>query len=295
MLVTNFKILAFKGFNLKKTFYFLICIFFKNFLFSQNIVPFFLSSYSMPFFNAYVSHTEGKALGIHEGYTTFGLLGTSTSDQFPISPIFDIKNHYFNDGKVAFNVGAGIRYNSSLKRIFGFSLYYDFYSVHHFYNQLGPSLEILGDDFDIRINGYFPFGKKSSSTEPKEYLYPGGWFAIRRKHERALSGFDAEIGTQIKNWTNYFYLEGYIAIGPYFYFKKNKNIIGGRTRLNMNLTKYIQAEIDFYKGSHSENSTQLILILNIPLFNQNNCFSFQRVQRQEIIVREKHCCWKTNF
>ncbi|MFN0055145.1 MAG: beta strand repeat-containing protein [Planctomycetales bacterium] len=100
----------------------------------------------------------GDGVGYSKGFQTFSLFQ-------PIIVEPDEFLFYLNPrgiitylGDVAANAGAGFRmYNDQSDRIFGGSFWYDTDNTgQRKYDQLGISLESLGQYLDIRVNGYMP-------------------------------------------------------------------------------------------------------------------------------------------
>jgi hypothetical protein len=100
------------------------------------------------------------------------------------------------------NVGLGLRHMLAGWN-FGVYGYYDRKrsEFDHYFNQATFGIEALGRDFDFRANVYLPFGDRVKNVESlntaalsgTNVLFYGG-------EERALRGFDAEIGWRVPVW-----------------------------------------------------------------------------------------------
>jgi len=105
----------------------------------------------------------GQGVGYDDGYSTLGFF----------SPIINFKNQSVLFGSIRFfvtddlehpgvNVGLGLRiYDDETNRILGGSIWYDSdeSSNGHRWDQLTFGLELIGDKFEIRANGYMPLSE----------------------------------------------------------------------------------------------------------------------------------------
>ena len=75
-------------------------------------------------------------------------------------PIFDVRVHRIDDGRVASNVGIGLR-RQFCDAIMGVNAYYDFRDTRLAdYHQLGVGGELFTPYLDLRVNGYYPIGPR---------------------------------------------------------------------------------------------------------------------------------------
>ena len=244
-----------------------------------------------------IRHIEANGIGYNRGYTTLEIF---FSPYEPIKnrwvPFIDLRGHVFNDGHLAANAGIGLRYLSS-HHVYGINTYYDCRSTHHrSYHQGALGLEMLGERWDFRWNGYLPFGSKTSSHYGLQFDHFENHYLVQsRKHEFAMSGTNAEAGIHLFPFKH---IPFYLAAGPY-YLTGNKTAWGGEARLAIDCSDYIRLE-----GSTSYDHLfkwigQGQLSLVIPLgrerevtpIDAHSCSSWltlnersvQRIDRNEII------------
>lgn len=268
-------------------------------------------------FKGYLSHTEAKGLGYDTGYTSAGIFAPLHDFQVSkIYPFFDVRTHVFNDGKIAVNVGGGMRFVCpSYKKVFGVNLYYDGRKDCGSFNQIGLGLEMFGRQYDVRVNGYIPFFQRKNNMSVILHQFPVGTQATCTDYEHALPGVDAEVGT--------FYFSRYLclpcfsiytAIGPYFYYDKyyklcngcgGQNIAGGRLRVIGRYSEVISLEVRATYDRFNHGIVQGVLSFSFPVYGakkavcgESYCRNLARVvnqpvERNEIIVLEKkYGLWK---
>ncbi len=261
-----------------------------------------LEAYPSDFLRTYVNITEGKGPGYNSGYTTQGLVldfGNNTLHTF-----VDARFHLLNNNhRWATNLGLGVRYWSPFfERVFGCNAFYDFRKIYGSYQQYGAGIEMLGDDFDIRINGYFPTSRKKHFKSPHTFSFPGGFSTTCRRYHQPLTGGDAEIGSSFSCWNHYDCFYPYIGIGSYFYSQKCHNVVGGKFRLGIHYANRFSFEIRTAYDSTFKTSLQVVFSFGInfdqklrPAQDCDNIYD-QPIERQEIIVNSKEfCCWHANW
>ncbi len=253
-----------------------------------------------------VRHNEGKGIGYHQGYTSSDLFLSYTTER-NFTPFLDLRGHYFRDskwkeGKWAANGGLGFRdLSESLGLVFGINAFYDFRQVKHtHFQQLGLGIEILGEQWDFRANGYIPLRWRRKTLSKKIVEHDGRLF-IQKRIEYDFYGGDLEIGRVIFKWAG---LHGKLTGGAYYlngFF--GKNVIGGFLRLSGHLSPYIGFAA---QGSYDPNFKwigQGELSLNIPFGRRLSDLKYgecrkwrytpqerflEPVSRFEIIPIEKH-------
>ncbi|MBS0263973.1 MAG: inverse autotransporter beta domain-containing protein, partial [Planctomycetes bacterium] len=113
--------------------------------------------------------------------------------------------NYISQTTFGGNIGLGYRYYSdSYNRIFGGSLWYDADGTRSVYfQQLGFSLETLGENLDLRSNFYLPVGPLTQQTSlsyiPGSAQFVGDNLAYNqmRTNAVAMKGLDAEAGYSV--------------------------------------------------------------------------------------------------
>jgi len=196
-------------------------------------------------------------------------------------------------------------YACNEEKIWGWNFFYD-YRGDHAYHQIGCGFEWLGDDYDLRLNGYLPIGKIfRESHSPFVVDFPGG-FVLDIKHRIfATRGIDAEIGTWFRNECTSRYFDLYGAIGPYVYYKQfHSAFVGGRVRLLAQFTDSLslEAEVTYDAVFKTVGQGRLTYSWSFgePSCGYNDsCLSrafYDPVHRQEIIVnRPSYRVYKQNW
>ncbi|HEY5235269.1 MAG TPA: inverse autotransporter beta domain-containing protein, partial [Rhabdochlamydiaceae bacterium] len=210
-----------------------------------------------------VRHIEAKGVGYGQGYTTLEAFLTAPSQlDSPWFPFLDLRGHVFNNGKLASNLGLGLRY-TSLSRVWGINSYYDFrQNSHRNFNQYGFGLESLGRVWDFRINGYLPFGKKQSSYYDTHFGdFKGHYLYLSQKRVIAFKGANAEAGVHAKVSDNVTF---YAAAGPYVIGHRARNAWGGEGRIAFDFTKYVRLEGNASYDRIFKGIVQGQLSINIP-------------------------------
>lgn len=257
---------------------------------------------------ASLRHIEKGGIGYNTGYTTldgfFSPIPTSDS----IMPFLDLRGHVFDNGKLAANIGFGLR-NILGCRAYGFNAYYDYrnYPRAH-YNQIGFGFETLGTRWDLRVNGYFPLNNKSTPpyfSRFSEFL--GNYMMLFQKYCFPMKGANAEVGA---HFGHYRVVDLYGAVGTYYFTGQNQpHIWGGKVRLTCKFKKYITLELSNSYDKMFKNRFQFNITLTLPfgsgcdVSHTDYCNSFdstdvllarmvQPVERQEIIVvgYNNKCC-----
>jgi hypothetical protein len=243
-------------------------------------------------------HIESGGIGYDDGYTTLDMFLAADPDKWSILPLFSGRGHIFNDGKIAANLGVGLRTLLS-DRVYGINAFYDFRSVSHLpANQIGLGLETIGTFFDFRLNGYLPVGKKTSSPYDTSFAdFSGHYMYLDQKYQSAMKGFNAEVGFHLGK-TKLF--DFYAAAGPYYFIGKlDPATWGGKARIFGTFKDVMtfelsdsydktfhnkfqgQISINLFFGPHSKSKS--IRPVCKPINKFYNQF-LQSVDRQEIIV-----------
>ncbi len=125
----------------------------------------------------------------------------------------DIRARADDEGSHEGNFGLGLRHMHASGWNFGLYGYYDRRGtdLDNYFNQATIGVEALGRDFDFRANAYLPFGDRVKDTGST----PGGGtsasivgttiqvttLGATLSEERALEGFDAEVGWRVPLWS----------------------------------------------------------------------------------------------
>lgn len=245
-----------------------------------------------------VRHIERGGIGYNDGYTTLEVFLASDPSRWRVTPFLDVRGHVFDRGKLAANIGVGLR-TLWKNRAYGINTYYDYRDESRFHsNQIGVGLETLGERLDFRINGYLPVGAKISRPYNVSFAaFSGHSMLVSQTYQSAMKGANAEFGVHFGKTAS---LDFYAAAGPY-YFAGNKNPTtwGGKARLSGTFKDVLTLEIiDSYdKTFHNKLQGFLSLTFSFgpksktksqgrtcEIANTLNDRMLQPVDRQEIIV-----------
>ncbi len=246
-------------------------------------------------------HIEARGIGYKKGYSTLEGFFTPTSlVNASVIPFLDVRGHIFNDGKLATNIGIGLR--SLSKRVFGINAYYDYRQTsRRNYNQIAAGLESLGEVWDFRINGYLPVGKtKSRFFHTKFDAFKGNHLIISRKREFAMKGVNAEVGGHFKGGS---LVDFYAAAGPYYFINEGKQAIGGEGRILATVWDHFGFQLSGSYDSEFKGIVQGEFSFIIPLGGKRHVTkrkemscpvdqalrerAYQKIDRQEIIVVDR--------
>lgn len=247
-------------------------------------------------------HIEPGGIGYCKGYTTLEGLFFPVCSPCLKWPLLDVRLHYFNNNEWAGNIGLGSRIlNPCTNVVHGFNFFFDFRSSCRgdlWFPQAGIGLERLSPCWDLRINGYLPWAS-TKTIKRCHFEYPGGFFIDRHKQEVALRGIDLEVGRCLFQMCCF---EFYGAIGPYFYGRAHcqKSFVGGRARASLSYSRYLSIEGIATYDQRYKAKFQGSFAITIPLGccpKRGVCQDIlsQRIYRNEIIVLDSFCKWKSNF
>ena len=293
---------------MKRPYFFLIFLLFLSSAFAEEVTGFDIEENSyeneqLQPANDYeyflsIRRNQGQSLGSRCSYTTL------ESFAFPFHyenlwPFLDLRAHRFDKGdKYAANFGVGLRIDPNwYDQIFGINAYYDFSNMRHSnFNQIGLGIEVLGECFNFRLNGYLPIGKRKIFNSCCFFdEYNGNYFVLRENFTNSLAGVDFEIEALIANICCN---EIYLALGSYYYkgSKCRGDIYGVEYRLSTWICDYFTFSVAATHDNRFKTRVQAEFGFTLPL----NCFGdnwrlFQPVQRNELIVHDRNSRWTWNF
>lgn len=192
-------------------------------------------------YNLYTDHIFGRGVGFNQGYTTLGFF---TSPRFVGDwlPFLDLRGHIFNDGRWAANGGIGFRYFHEPRRFFfGANVFYDYRRYHqHNYNQIGAGLELTGEIFALRANGYIPVGSDKKIRNYTFKKFSGNNLLINENADLAMWGLDGEIDAHLISYKG---AEFNFGAGPYYYQGDfGKSAVGGKVRASFLYRNFLYAD-----------------------------------------------------
>lgn len=248
---------------------------------------------------------QKRGIGYKQGYWSVdGLFGPdSVGGRF--LPLLDVRVHRFDSGKFAANAGFIGRFVPKTKCVItGFNLYYDWREgCLKDHNQLGAGFELLGTQWDFRLNGYYPFGERNDIVKCS-YEYVGGYKATLERSERIFAGGNMEVGVMAVRLPNFFF---YAAVGPYYLNSKVESAWGGKVRIRPQWRDMVALDISVSQDHIFKTIFQMELMLSVPLYSiyprknpRHPCISdrqtYQPVERFEIIPIKCHTGeWHTNY
>jgi hypothetical protein len=246
---------------------------------------------------------QGRSITTNHSYTTAEFLFFPGQYQ-QISPFLDVRGHCTDKGRLASNVGLGVRYSlDSIPFIFGLNTYYDYRNQrHHDYNQWGVGFELLGNCWSCWINGYVPVGKRKhevSSCFFNDYI--GDYFFSRKEYLTSLYGIDLEIEALLFKICC---VDIYGTLGGYFYKGsgcscecRRANIYGIEYGLSIQPWNCVSFDVYATYDCHFKSRMMGQLNFTIPLPCGGCCNNplFQPVQRNDMILLEKSSRWHWNW
>jgi len=245
------------------------------------------------------SYACGEWIGIEENYGEVELFVPHflTGERL----VFAAMSAYlFEKGQWGGSGGIGYRNRISDTSILGANLFIDTREgkTNRWFSRLGLGIEWLHFCFDLRMNGYLPFGR-NAHRKHKLFTYPSGYFANATDLEWAIDeGFDAEIGLPMGCWGDFFF---YGAAGPYYYrHHREDSFWGGQGRLEIEWN-YLSLQIRTSYDEKFQSRTQGRLLLSLPfeLFYNTSCQTpckdplTQSVRRNGILFLDRHCRFKS--
>lgn len=270
-------------------------------------------------YRIYLSHIEAKGIGYKKGYSTLGLfLGFGEMQDVSnskLEPFLDVKSHLFNDGRFAGNLGLGIRKIDYCDCVWGINAYYDWrHGRFGHYQQVGGGFEVLQKHLSFRANIYWPVGKRVHYSSKSSVFsgYDGGYELTCRQVEKAGRGADAEFGYFMGR-----YSEGvglYAGIGPYFFERHTKDVVGGMGRIIFQGYEFLALEGRFSYDRVNHGIAQIRITLSYPFGERDrsqlvrrsrDCYcedigrfkeiALQPTLRNEIIfLNKRYQCWLSN-
>lgn len=258
-------------------------------------------------------HIEGGGIGYKHGYTTLEGFFAADPKTFSLMPFADARAHVFNDGKIATNIGFGLR-TVKAKRVYGANVYYDYRKAKKaHYNQLSFGVETLGTLWDLRVNGYFPVGTRETALcNPTFDKFSGNHMLLSQKYQYALTGVHAELGFHCADVRSFGL---YAAVGPYYFSEQRDapHAWGAKARLACSYKEYIRLELSNSYDTKFHNRFQCQLTFTVPFgkrskkrsdnnYNDNTpsktLYSrmVQPVEKDEIIVvgKKRKCSFALN-
>ncbi len=239
-------------------------------------------------------HRESEGVGYNQGYSTIEFIGNTNWDKLEF--LTNLRGHIFNNGKMAGNIGLGLRKPLKSERyLIGLNAYYDVRATHYLIaQQMGVGGEFLSKRADLRINGYIPVSKQSDYEQKTFTGFVDHTMYVKQKVHATLPCAELELGIPIKS---IFYLAG----GPYYLFNKDVrgfhtgNTWGGRLRATLDITDYLTLSAICTHDGIFNTRFQGYISINVPLSKDKPKKPIKRnlrnvpITRNEIIpIQTKH-------
>lgn len=195
----------------------------------------------------------------HLAFETFGRDSSITHvEVMPLIPLdnaaifSDWRLFIDNHGEVGGNLGVGYRqWIEEIDHVAGASFWYDGDRTStEYFNQLGVNLELLGDNWDAILNGYFPVGddKQNFSVRNTNSRFDGTGTSILfdrvRDRGEAMPGLDFEFGFLVP--TDFGQAHEVRAYAGWYYFSgdETEDINGVKVRVQGDLNDYMTAQVE---------------------------------------------------
>jgi len=254
---------------------------------------------------SHIVGNEGK-IDFSSNYSSIALLFAPDFRCGRFLPLLDLQGHRFDDTTYGATGGFILRYipsnRSTLQEIAGLNFYYDYRqgSIGYF-QQFSVGLEILADSWEVRANGYIPFGekKKMKRCGPGD---PACGAVAPANYERISYGFSAEGGGYpIKTPSVLLYLAG----GPYFITGRpcKPNTVGFETKIRPQFKDFIAVDLSYSWDPLFRSIFQAEVVLYAPLYQLSkrrpagNCASgltlrqvYQNVERFDVMPLGRRTC-----
>ncbi len=165
----------------------------------------------------------------------------------------------------------------------------------HFFNQATLGVEALSTDWDVRLNGYIPFGERKANVDSLNSVsFSGTTVTFHGGEERALGGFDAEVGWRAPLFEEDANQQMRLYMGGYRFSGGNAPTVQGpRARMDFTFEEIPQlwtgsrlsmgAEIQHDKPRGTQGFASLRLRIPFDLFSGGN----GRKSRHKLTAQER--------
>jgi hypothetical protein len=241
-----------------------------------------------------LSYTSAEGIGRKEGYTTLALSTCPSSQCGCLNPFLDFRLHYLDNGRLAGNFGVGFQIHNNEQQLRGY-VFYDFRDTSfRLLNQITVGADWHSSYLDLRLNTYWPT-QDSGHADIDRYLYSNDQVATRYSNIRAWKGveFDASKNFFLFNFDIYTTLGAYVFYGH----RHHNSAIGGKIRLETDIRSNLSLAIQYSYDRRFESRFYGQISWTLPFSNSCCCETTccNPILREEIIVIDRTCHWKTNY
>jgi hypothetical protein len=270
-----------------------------------------------------VGYTSARGIGRTPGYGTFGAYYDPMPTCGCVAPYIDVRAHYLDNSRWAINSGLGLQYATNDGTLWRGYVFYDWLELnrgirgyrrgnHNRKNvdQISFGFERIGQEFDVRGNVYLPTHERRELNY-RQFHYPGGFVARQKRFVNLFRGFDLEASTCINLCD---LVSFYTSAGLYYWYTdhdrhhnfgrphkyRNKNSVGGKFRLETTIYRGLVGGVQVAYDERFQTCVSGEINWNFPFPGCDSkacddCFCMFPVRRQELIVTDSRCHWKTNY
>jgi hypothetical protein len=241
-----------------------------------------------------LSYTSAEGIGRREGYTTVALSTCPSSQCGCWNPFLDFRLHYLDNSRLAGNFGVGFQIQNECQRLRGY-VFYDFRDTSFsILNQITIGAEWHCSHCDVRLNTYWPTAN-SGHADKDRFFYDQGQVATRCSNNRTWKGVEF-------NCSKHFYLcnyDIYTTFGSYVFFghRHHKTASGEKIRLETEIYSNLSLAVQYSYDPHFESRFYGQITWKLP-FSNSCCYESSccdPIRREEIIVIDRTCHWKTHY
>lgn len=260
-------------------------------------------------FNIYNVYSVGRNFGNSKNYGSAGIFYAPCISPCCFGGVYDVSYQYYDDGSFGVSAGVGIRgVNACDTLVGGLHIYYDYREGKAAnYNQVGLSLEVIGNCFEIRANGYIPLGDRERTGSKRvfsDYDNTGvetPYIVRAYQKEYAYGGADLEGGLKYD-------CGGFLAyggVGSYFFenHSLHHRLWGAIAKVRLELGRIVMLQGQYTWDKILKSDGRVWFEINLPLnflcdFCSTafcSCKSQARVLRDAPIHLRRCCHYRTNF
>lgn len=251
--------------------------------------------YGSPFpFDLHIGYTSAEGIGRREGYATIALSTLPAPECGRVNPFLDFRLHYLDNSRLAGNFGVGFQIHSYSQQLRGY-VFYDFRDTsYRVLNQITIGADWLSPCLDLRINTYWPM-TNTGKADKDYFVYEHGQVATRINNNRAWKGVEFSASKH----SCLFNHDIYSTVGAYVYYghRRHHSAAGGKARMETAIWKNLDLAMQYSYDAHFQSRFYAQISWKLPFSSSCNydAFCSTSILREEIIVIDRTCHWKTNY